>query len=311
VANQRPCARAGVHPGPSGSSRTSVRPAVGPGGGAATETAGAVTVEVTGTGGATRYRAGPGTARARGAQRAVNAASSSGPASDRIDSGWNWTPNRGRARCRRAMTDPSAAHASTTSSGPGSVTTSEWYRTAWKSCGTPAKSPSPVWVTGPARPCTGSAARSTRPPELVASSWWPRHTPSTGRSPAAASTGTHQPTSRATAGEPGPGESTTPSKPSRSASRKEGSSLATTTGRRPVTATSSSARFQVNESWLSTSSNRGRPRPTGGPAILVHLARSGPRTRSGETTRPLPSRPPPRPSRGGPVLAVGSPARQS
>ncbi len=46
----------------------------------------------------------------------------------RIDSGWNWTPNTGRERCRIPMTSPSSdsAHTSRTEGRDSRSTASEW-----------------------------------------------------------------------------------------------------------------------------------------------------------------------------------------
>ena len=56
-------------------------------------------------------------------------------------------------------------------------------------------------------PWTIAPARSTRPPSISVITWWPRHTPSTGSRPWKCSiTAREMP---ASAGVPGPGETTT------------------------------------------------------------------------------------------------------
>ena len=71
----------------------------------------------------------------------------------------------------------------------------------------PPKTPRPSCSIIAVLPCTGTGARTTRPPNAAPIAWWPRHTPSTGTaSPKRRMTSSVSP---ASSGRPGPGEITT------------------------------------------------------------------------------------------------------
>jgi len=82
-----------------------------------------------------------------------------------------------------------------------------------KGVGSPAKTPPPSCVTSDVLPCSSSGARPTTPPYATAIDCTPRQTPKTGTAVSAQcrTMSTHTP---ASSGVPGPGESSTPSKPS-------------------------------------------------------------------------------------------------
>src|SRR3954468_13822292 len=118
----------------------------------------------------------------------------------------------------------------------------------------------PEGSTGATSPCAGVIG-PTSPPYAVTSPCMPRQTPRTGT---AAHRSSSPPTAKSagSSGRPGPGDSTMWEARARTSAAVT-SSCSTTVGSRPVTAATRCTRFQVYESWWSTTTT---PRPVPSPA---------------------------------------------